>query len=61
MTSESAPMLDSLRIPSKRADHLFHDSADCPFRAGITTEAVLVTRHPRRCNWCTAYDRPTSS
>lgn len=51
-----------LHTPSAPADHPFHDSSDCPYGRGITRyDDVPGAAYPRRCNWCTEHDRPTSS
>jgi hypothetical protein len=58
----SSPMRDLLHTPSVPGDHPFHDSGDCPHGAGITRYDDLPgAAYPRRCNWCTEHDRPTSS
>lgn len=40
----SAPTLALLRSPSTTGDHLFHDSADCPFAAVTSASMHLVHR-----------------
>jgi len=58
----SAPTRDFLFTPSTREDHTFHDSRDCPYQARTTSYDDLPgAAYPRRCNWCTEHDRPTSS
>lgn len=50
-------------MPSTPADHLFHDSADCPFGAERVAPYgdYLVPLYPRRCNWCNEHNQPTPS
>ncbi len=52
-----------LHTPSAPADHPFHDSCDCPYGQGFTRydDDLPGAAYPRRCNWCTEHDRPTSS
>jgi hypothetical protein len=53
---------DLLRTPQILGNKHFHDSRDCPHGARIERYADLPSaEYPRRCNWCTEHDRPTSS
>jgi hypothetical protein len=58
----SAIMRDLLHTPSAPEDHRFHDSCDWPFGARLARhDDPAGAAYPRRCNWCTEHDRPTSS